>query len=444
MKITIHRGSHQIGGCITEYEQNGWRVFVDYGEQLPGETAPKRLEIEGLNKGDLSKSILLITHYHEDHIGRIEELSKKISVYMGETGLEIYKKLQKRLSHIKGPEGEKAKKKLKRLNNIHTFSEEDIIEFGSFTITPIQVDHSAYDAYGFHITDDTEIGVFHTGDFRNGSVTSENFYEFIERIPESHVLVCEGTNIDRPTNKSGETLEEQFIKNFKEYKYNFVYVSSTNISRLFDIYESAIEAEKILVMDDYQYEILKTVVGKPNLRECKELIEVINEDGEKELVQTETTYNFNNGNIFHLRLSKNSKSPRFYIPENLMKLMKWKGFVMLTRTSEQFEDLISQFNPEHSKKYLSIWDGYLNPSSSAYNEKLAKAIGKKGEYEYIHKSGHVDRDALGKLFWYLTDVETIIPIHTPDPQRFREFYDDYSHCITLLKDGETFDPKDKE
>lgn len=57
MKITIHCGTDQIGGCVTEYEYEGWRLFVDYGEQLPG--VPKSdnsLEIEGLTKGDLSKS----------------------------------------------------------------------------------------------------------------------------------------------------------------------------------------------------------------------------------------------------------------------------------------------------------------------------------------------------------------------------------------------------
>lgn len=36
MKITIHRGSCQIGGCITEYEHNGFRLFVDYGDPLTG------------------------------------------------------------------------------------------------------------------------------------------------------------------------------------------------------------------------------------------------------------------------------------------------------------------------------------------------------------------------------------------------------------------------
>ena len=47
MKITVHRGSNQIGGCVTEYESNGWKLFVDYGEQLPGAPmSDKKLEID--------------------------------------------------------------------------------------------------------------------------------------------------------------------------------------------------------------------------------------------------------------------------------------------------------------------------------------------------------------------------------------------------------------
>lgn len=83
MRITIHRGSGQIGGCVTEYEHKGWRLFVDYGEQLPGTVkSHKPLEIEGLTKGDLSKSALLITHYHSDHIGRIGDLSPELPGYL--------------------------------------------------------------------------------------------------------------------------------------------------------------------------------------------------------------------------------------------------------------------------------------------------------------------------------------------------------------------------
>ena len=61
MKITVHRGTDQIGGCVTEYESNGWKLFVDYGEQLPGASiSDKQLDVEGLTYGDISKSALLI------------------------------------------------------------------------------------------------------------------------------------------------------------------------------------------------------------------------------------------------------------------------------------------------------------------------------------------------------------------------------------------------
>ena len=46
---------HQIGGCVTEYEYNGWHLFVDYGEELPGGPKTGDLQVEGLTKGDLSK-----------------------------------------------------------------------------------------------------------------------------------------------------------------------------------------------------------------------------------------------------------------------------------------------------------------------------------------------------------------------------------------------------
>lgn len=72
MRITVHRGSNQIGGCVTEYESNGWKLFVDYGEQLPGAPmSDKKLEIDGLTCGDLQKSALLIAlswrSYRQNH-----------------------------------------------------------------------------------------------------------------------------------------------------------------------------------------------------------------------------------------------------------------------------------------------------------------------------------------------------------------------------------------
>ncbi|MBO7495631.1 MAG: hypothetical protein J6T98_03680 [Salinivirgaceae bacterium] len=47
MKITIHRGANQIGGCITEIESaKGDRIFIDFGHNLPeGDETSMRIPI---------------------------------------------------------------------------------------------------------------------------------------------------------------------------------------------------------------------------------------------------------------------------------------------------------------------------------------------------------------------------------------------------------------
>ena len=118
MKITIHRGTDQIGGCVTEYEHEGWKLFVDYGEQLPGSPKSKPLDIDGLTKGDVSKSALLITHYHGDHIGCIKELPKELPLYIGKLGRDIQLALSEHLSH----RDENQNMVIERLNTSREFS----------------------------------------------------------------------------------------------------------------------------------------------------------------------------------------------------------------------------------------------------------------------------------------------------------------------------------
>ena len=111
MNIKIHRGTHQIGGCVTEYEYDGWRLFVDYGEELPGGPKSGDLQIEGLTHGDISKSALLITHYHGDHIGSITKLPKELLIYIGKVGREILLVLSDHLKSVDAPVRDKIRTK---------------------------------------------------------------------------------------------------------------------------------------------------------------------------------------------------------------------------------------------------------------------------------------------------------------------------------------------
>ena len=35
-KIIIHRGTNQIGGCVTEIKTENHRIFIDFGERTSG------------------------------------------------------------------------------------------------------------------------------------------------------------------------------------------------------------------------------------------------------------------------------------------------------------------------------------------------------------------------------------------------------------------------
>ena len=191
MTITIHRGSNQIGGCVTEYEHNGWRLFVDYGEELPGSTKTGELQVEGLTHGDLSKSALMITHYHGDHIGRITKLPKSLPIYMGTVARDIQRVLSDHLKNVQPIH----KEMLKRLPDMLSFEAGKTFSFGPFSIMPVTVDHSAFDAYAFKIVANG-VSVYHSGDFRLHGFRSKKFPEMIRKyIGKVDYIVCEATNI---------------------------------------------------------------------------------------------------------------------------------------------------------------------------------------------------------------------------------------------------------
>lgn len=170
------------------------------------------------------------------------------------------------------------------------------------------------------------------------------------------------------------------------------------------------------------------------MRNEEESFEFIDEDGSKVFDTYEPGYEFDKGLPFVLQIDRAcKKTPRFYIPDKLRKLINWKGCVLIARSTSQFESLIESFPAHQSKKYLSQWKGYLNPDSPAYNESLAQLLGIG--YEYVHTSGHADVHTLETLLSHLNAAK-IIPIHTENPKKFMETFSPH-WSILLLKDGES-------
>ncbi len=412
MRITIHRGTNQIGGCVTEYEQDGWHLFVDFGEQLPGAPAEGQpLKIEGLTYGDISRSALLLTHHHGDHIGKIGELPEKLPIHIGYMARKI---------QIKSSDHRKIVDKaqaliLKYMQRAKTFYPRKEFNFGPFTIMPISVDHSAWDAYAFRIEADG-CRVFHTGDFRTHGFRSRKLPELL-RWSIGHVdyVVCEGTNVERPdkANQSEFELQQQFVNAFTANKYNIVYLSSTNIDRLFSIYHAALRAGRPFYLDGYQKSVMDIVAGKDSVWGKSSLYQYDEKYRPKGLYEDKKTFRIN---------------------EKFINFAADKGYVLVARANSRFDNLIERLPGEPKKKYLSMWDGYVNPANPAYNPQLAKSLGKG--YETMHTSGHCDMASLHTVF-DLLKPKGIIPLHTDNPQAFANLFADQWPVI-LLHDAQPF------
>lgn len=165
MLIRIHRGTHQIGGTITEIQTATTRIIIDLGSELPDENSTvgsDDLQIDGLTTGMPSCDAVLFTHYHGDHLGRMSEALPGIPLYMGPAAKEIYLALQK---HVRNGTPQ-------YVETVNCFSQGVKFWIKNIAITPLVVDHSAYDAYMFLIEAEGK-RILYTGDFRRHGFRGE-------------------------------------------------------------------------------------------------------------------------------------------------------------------------------------------------------------------------------------------------------------------------------
>lgn len=259
MQIKIYRGTHQIGGCVTEIKTATARIIIDMGEELPSSNhaEQKQFEIDGVTKGTPDCNAVLITHYHGDHVGMFESVLPNIPIYMGKVAKQIYGVVQGVL-----------KNKLNKGNplKVITFKEFTIgkpLHFGDIKVTPYTIDHSAFDAYMLLIEAEGK-RILHTGDFRMHGVRGSKMPAVFEKYCKNiDLLITEGTMLSRTDEKVmtehelGMQADELLSKN----KYVFALCSSTNIDTIAEFYHAAIKNKKPFVVceKDFQSEILNIV-----------------------------------------------------------------------------------------------------------------------------------------------------------------------------------------
>ena len=137
MEIIIHRGTHQIGGCATEIRTSQSRIIIDFGEELDSQKNIN-IQIDGVTNDKIKCDAVLFTHYHNDHVGLLNIINDKVRLFIGKLSKEILLISKNKFNFI-------------RLQRMETFEGGKPFTIGDIKITPIMVDHSAFDAHIFLI-----------------------------------------------------------------------------------------------------------------------------------------------------------------------------------------------------------------------------------------------------------------------------------------------------
>ncbi|MBN2285441.1 MAG: ribonuclease J [Tissierellales bacterium] len=382
LKLTPLGGMGEIGKNITVLEYGNDVIIIDCGMAFPeDEMLGIDIVIPDLSYLDKIKDKIrgvFITHGHEDHIGSIPYLLRRMDVPIYGTKLAIGLIEKKLMEHpIITP-------KLIPVNF------DDKIEVGSFKVHYIRSNHSIPDAACLAIT--TPIGViFHTGDFKVDYTPVRGLPIDLQTIAEygkKGVLLAlsDSTNVESPGyTVSEKSLTNNFYDLFKKAKKRIVVATfASNVNRV----QQVVDAAKIFKR--------KVVISG---RSMLNVVQVASDLGYLDI------------------------SPGLIINVNDINKYKDKELVIISTGSqgEPMAALSRMAASDHRKIELKEGDTVIiSASPIPGNEKtISKVINQLYEKNIdviydkmydIHVSGHGKQEEL-KLMLYLLQPKFFIPVH---------------------------------
>ena len=244
VRIAFLGGINEIGKNMTLYEYGNDMFLVDCGLAFPDADLPGvDLVIPDFSyvesNADKIKGII-ITHGHEDHIGGLAYLLKKVNIPIYATKLTI--------GLIKGKLEEH---RLLNSSKLVEIKPRDNITLGSFNIEMIHVNHSIPDAVGLAIRCPAGV-IIQTGDFKIDTTPVDGDMIDLSRFAEYGrkgvlALLSDSTNAERPgytpSEKSvGDSFENLFRKANK--KRIVVATFASNIHRVQQIIDVAYASKR--------------------------------------------------------------------------------------------------------------------------------------------------------------------------------------------------------
>ena len=406
--IKIYQGN-QIGGCITVISTDSSKIIIDFGESLPGAGPVENIDFDWVNE---KVDVVFFTHYHGDHIGRFMEIPENVPLYMGEV---TWKVLINFYGAIRKPEYVDRLKNIKsikeNINNINFIEITKPIIIGDIKVTPYSVDHSAYDAYMF-LVETPDKNILHTGDYRDHGHRGHKIkngkdqnvmLDVIKYYVKDHgkrkidTLITEGTMLGSRKNEKYYSEKQMLVdatEFFKDYKYIFLKISSTNVDSLASFYKAA----------------EKNGMGFYGSQYIMSQLHVYREAGKK---YRTNMYDFKNTWPIMPNPNKEGLSKaQVHSSTGQRKHMREEGFVLLVSENEAYEEIMAEFEDLNPVLIYSMWRGYIDKEigGQAYNPKLA-AFCNKYNAKIMHTGGHASPEFIGKVI-EAAQAKKVITIHT--------------------------------
>ena len=411
MTLTIHRGTHEIGGSCVEIRTDKAKILIDLGMPLDYDkhTTEEQTQIRS-DAAEWCKGVdaLFLSHAHADHYGFFDLLPDETPIYATEESFAMLA--------LDGILGDDPTKHLEK----HTLKSGQSREVAGIKVTTYIVDHSAYGACAFLIECDGK-RILYSGDIRLHGVKGVLY----KNLPKDvDYLLLEGTNVLRAKNNPTEReVENQFVEAFNEAPdaLHLVWCSAKNIDRICALFRACIRCGKTLVVDPYTANVLAAVAQLnpkiPTVTTAEQMKVYFPYYLTKRLLERNPECY-----IYSLEPRKNKVSYDDFITNP-------KRYVMLVRPSEL--TYLQRIKAPHIHLIKSIWGGYWNePNTERFRdwvEEHCEAV------KDIHSSGHADTQSLQRIAQFV-NPKTIIPIHTDSPSSFSSIFCDYN--IRALNDNE--------
>lgn len=388
---------------ISPRKVNGAGDLFEFGllPELPGLYSEEALQNTSLKHTDPEVDAILLSHFHFDHVGRVNYVDPEVPIYCGETTRLIHSAISRcGGSPLDG-------------HRIKTFRTGDTIRIGSMEVKPVHVDHSIPGAYGF-VINTTEGAVAYTGDFRYHGPAGHMTEEFVSRAREARpaTLITEGTRVAKGASdqevSEGTVLKQALVAVGRKRKLVFSSFRGNDIDRVRTFHRVASATGRRLVVS------MKTAA----------LLDELEKDGRISVPKVGKDVL-----VYVRRKGTGTGDDRDYYKWERPYLTRG---VSASEVRDQQGGLFLHLDVRNMPEMIDIKPDsggiYIHSSSEAFNEEgereeevVKNWITHMGfSYHQIHASGHAPMAGVGKLVSEVSPAK-VLPVHTEHPGDFIGF-----------------------